>query len=556
MKDEHNKPKKGRGAKELLREALYAPSDELEPGGQPVSSTEDTDDVRHRLLSGFAKYLETTAGEYEGEEEKALRSALRAMRPKGSDATLSALKDDPAPSAVGRRRGARRYWTNVSVKALAGHETEGEKPVELITQKARDLIFEYVQEGGSIKPVDPFDLARYKKIGVEPREDVPDARTVHVGGRFLIQYNPTRSPARVRFSICHEITHTIFPDCAAQVRNRGTHEGMEADARQLESLCDVGAAELLMPIGSFREELEKQTLSVDALLGMKEQFKVSIEALLLRVIKLTETPCFLFSASRPDAGRPQYKVDYIFRSRTCRRFVPIGLRLPSDSVVAHCTQFGYTAKAHEIWHAPVGTLRIECVAVSPFPGSLHPRVMGIAVPAEHEAVNINSINYVHGDATKPRGGGHKIIAQIVNDKAALWGAGFALAVRRKWPDVQRNFASWAMFEPARLKLGNSHLSTVDDTTDVFHMICQRGYGDSPKPRIRYWALKTCLDRLAWLAVERDASVHMPRIGCGQAGGNWDMVSELITYLVCERGVRVTVYDLPGTVFVEKQPRLF
>src|ERR1041385_2710469 len=70
------------------------------------------------------------------------------------------------------------------------------------------------------------------------------------------------------------------------------------------------------------------------------------------------------------------------------------------------------------------------------------------------------------------------------------------------------------------------------------------------------ALKTCLDRLAQLARERNATVHMPRIGCGQAGGNWNMVSEMITYLLCERGIKVTVYDLPGTEFVEKHPTLF
>ena len=557
MKDEKEKPQKELGAKELLRAALLDPDDELEPSEQAGLPAEGDSSIRHRLLNEFASRLERKVEECEGEDKKAVRSALRSVKSQIADTRPAVAKTSAVERSSGRKDRALNYWTNSSVKALVGPNVKGEGPVKFITQKARDLIFEYVQNGGISQPLDPFDLARFKNLKVETCDDVRDARTVHAGGgRFLIQYNPKQPLVRIRYSICHEITHTIFPDCAARVQNRGTHEGMEPDDWQLESLCDVGAAELLMPIGSFREELEKEALSLNPLLKLKDTLQVSTEALLLRVIKLTQTPSFIFSASRPDDGVPRYKIDYSFRSRTFNGTIQYGLRLPNNSVVAGCTRFGFTDKAQELWHERLGTLRIECVAVSPYPGSVHPRVMGIAVPIEHEAVSPNSIHYVKGDATKPRGEGHHIIAQIVNDKAAMWGGGFALVVRRKWPEIQKNFSSWAMSEPGRLKLGNSHLSTVNDTTDVFHMICQRGYSPTPKPSIRYGALKTCLDRLAQLAIERNASIHMPRIGCGQAGGNWNIVSEMVTYFLCERGIKVTVYDPPGTEFIEKQPTLF
>jgi O-acetyl-ADP-ribose deacetylase (regulator of RNase III) len=556
MKDEKDNKS---GAKELLRKALFESDDELELKESEDSASEQTSmpDAKHSsLLSEFASHLEKKAKEYDGEAAESIKSALSSVRTQIQNKRPISKKDGSATKGGRHGYGTKSYWSNPSVRALADLEDDENKPVELITQKARDLIFEYIQEGGTVKPLDPFDLARYKKLKVEPCEDVLDARTVHTGGRLVIQYNPKRPRVRTRFSICHEITHTIFPDCAARVRNRATHEQMEADEWQLESLCDIGAAELLMPIGSFAD-LGKESLSVNALLKLREQFDVSTEALLIRVAKLTKTPCFIFCASRYDYGRPRYKIDYAFRTRTLRQPIPFGLRLPTDSVVANCTRYGFTDKGHEDWYAPLGTLRIECVAVSPYPNSIHPRVMGIAVPLEeHEDAGINSINYVTGDATEPRGRGHKIIAQVVNDQAAIWGAGFARVVRSKWPEVQKNFASWALAEHRRLKLGNSHLSSVDDSTDIFHMICQRGYGPSPKPRIRYSALKICLERLAKLAMERNASVHMPRIGCGQAAGNWDIVSELIMYSLCERGIRVNVYDLPGTEFVERQPTLF
>ena len=77
------------------------------------------------------------------------------------------------------------------------------------------------------------------------------------------------------------------------------------------------------------------------------------------------------------------------------------------------------------------------------------------------------------------------------------------------------------------------------------MISQRGYGPSAKPRIRYEALQVCLRQLAQEAQTQSASVHMPRIGCGEAGGSWPIVQELIETELLSKRVDVTVYDLPG-----------
>jgi len=44
------------------------------------------------------------------------------------------------------------------------------------------------------------------------------------------------------------------------------------------------------------------------------------------------------------------------------------------------------------------------------------------------------------------------------------------------------------------------------------------------------------------ALEPGASVHMPRIGCGLAGGRWPRVEPPITERLVRRGVKVTVYD--------------
>jgi hypothetical protein len=52
-----------------------------------------------------------------------------------------------------------------------------------------------------------------------------------------------------------------------------------------------------------------------------------------------------------------------------------------------------------------------------------------------------------------------------------------------------------------------------------------------------------LAKVAQKALELEASVHMPRIGCGLAGGEWSRIEPLIVNSLCEKGVDVTVYDL-------------
>ncbi len=63
------------------------------------------------------------------------------------------------------------------------------------------------------------------------------------------------------------------------------------------------------------------------------------------------------------------------------------------------------------------------------------------------------------------------------------------------------------------------------------------------PPLRYGALRACLDKVGARAVLNKASVHMPRIGCGLAGGDWTEVEKCIREtLIDTHNVPVTVYD--------------
>ena len=156
-----------------------------------------------------------------------------------------------------------------------------------------------------------------------------------------------------------------------------------------------------------------------------------------------------------------------------------------------------------------------------------------------------NITYQVGDATRPAGDHPKIIVHICNDVGG-WGKGFVVAVSRRWPEAERRYRAWHHGEePQPFALGQVQFIQVEDTIWVANLIGQHGmgfrHGLAP---IRYQAVRAGLHVVAAKAKELGASVHMPRIGSGLAGGKWDEVERIVQEELTVAGVAVTVYDLP------------
>ncbi|MFB6835157.1 macro domain-containing protein [Streptomyces hydrogenans] len=157
---------------------------------------------------------------------------------------------------------------------------------------------------------------------------------------------------------------------------------------------------------------------------------------------------------------------------------------------------------------------------------------------------MTEIAYVRGDATAPRGEGVRIVAHVCNDLGG-WGKGFVLAVSRRWPEPEAAFRRWHRERAANdFGLGAAQFVQVAPRLWVANLVGQRGIrtGRSTGVPVRYEAIDRALGRLADKAVELGASVHMPRIGCGLAGGRWERVEPLVRERLVERGIPVTVYD--------------
>lgn len=153
------------------------------------------------------------------------------------------------------------------------------------------------------------------------------------------------------------------------------------------------------------------------------------------------------------------------------------------------------------------------------------------------------IVYLRGDATSPQAKGVKIIAHVSND-AGGWGKGFVLAVSRRWPEPEAAYRSWYRGRAGNdFALGAAQFVQVEPSLWVANMIGQHGTRTGSKgPPVRYAAIDTALSLVGSRALELGASVHMPRIGCGLAGGRWELVEPLVLERLVGLGVRVVVYD--------------
>jgi hypothetical protein len=177
------------------------------------------------------------------------------------------------------------------------------------------------------------------------------------------------------------------------------------------------------------------------------------------------------------------------------------------------------------------------------------------------------MNIIDGDATKPKdwvrstGTNHKYIIHVCNDEGK-WGAGFVLALTKKWPWVENSYRKWS--KGAEFKDNDAikvisddnsmtgfHLGAiqiVDVTSDisVINMIGQRSCGPDEygHPPIRYYAIDECMKKVSKEVNRNLGTVHLPYLmGCALAGGSWPIIDGIISMRLS--GIPTTAYQFKG-----------
>lgn len=153
------------------------------------------------------------------------------------------------------------------------------------------------------------------------------------------------------------------------------------------------------------------------------------------------------------------------------------------------------------------------------------------------------MRYVTGDATLPQGAGGKLIVHVVNDQGG-WGKGFVVALSARYPAAEEAYRRWSRRPAADdppFALGQVQFVPVPPHLWIANLLAQHGYRrpDNPVP-LDYAALDQGLEAVAVFAGREGMSIHLPKIGAGLAGGDWDRIAALIDRRLA--GHDVTVYE--------------
>ena len=166
------------------------------------------------------------------------------------------------------------------------------------------------------------------------------------------------------------------------------------------------------------------------------------------------------------------------------------------------------------------------------------------------------IHYIIGDATLPieTEAENRLIVHCCNTLGA-WGAGFVVPLGNRYPLAKEGYKKFIAENG-----GNSILGEVNEVPVGKHLYVENLMGQSflrKKPNgeipCNYIAIETGFLNIIrkWLSYyevfhneKQNFSIHMPRIGCGLAGGDWKTIENIIQRTFVDiADVDVYVYDL-------------
>jgi uncharacterized protein DUF955 len=304
------------------------------------------------------------------------------------------------PPQFGTRRNA--LPGHPSIDALMEYALQNETPDDVIRRRCRELVAAAKGGGWTGPPFDPEILASLNDIFVErATEDIRADARIFPGneGRLIIQYSASVSVERQRFSICHEIAHTRFPDCYEEVRHRQQQRKLDWKHQELERLCNLGAAELLIPYDDFVAQTENREPSLELANELRQTFGCSMEATLYRMVDLAKVPCavvflserlkrkeerschpeFNFGLPKPE---PKFRVDYPRVSKTFSAYFPQHKSAPDSSVVYSATADSFPSSVEDWEISGLAPARVQAVALPVIPDKPQRRMAALFSAAD------------------------------------------------------------------------------------------------------------------------------------------------------------------------------
>ncbi len=204
------------------------------------------------------------------------------------------------------------------------------------------------------------------------------------GQQLEIVFDDGRPKTRQNFSICHEVCHTLFPDGYEMIRHRNNDRERFDPDRELEQLCDIGAAEILLPDEDFRIDVGRFGFGLAAVALLRERYEASREAVIRRMVQLDResgAAVFLEYRLKPSeeavsrqmslnglAAEPRRKlrIAYTVTSDSFGVFLPRHKSIPESSCVYEAAMNDHLTAATETWEIPgLPSCRVEAMRMPP-----------------------------------------------------------------------------------------------------------------------------------------------------------------------------------------------
>jgi Zn-dependent peptidase ImmA (M78 family) len=189
----------------------------------------------------------------------------------------------------------RSAWESPTARSL--RLVYGNKsPLSLFREKALE-----VRQTTGVKgpPFDPFEYARRLDIRVEEREGMSLDGVLSLQERqFVVHLKKEVFGLRKNFTLAHEIAHTFFYGLLA---HPNSFRGNVSSDPEEERLCDVAAAELLMPFSTFKADLLSDSeVTPRTLFSLVNRYQVSLQAISIRTTEVCrEIACAFWRRQGP-----------------------------------------------------------------------------------------------------------------------------------------------------------------------------------------------------------------------------------------------------------------
>lgn len=187
-----------------------------------------------------------------------------------------------------------------SIRALLEADG-GDDPFAAIRRRARAVVTEALALGWEGPPFDMTELASFRGLSVSESTGLANDQDACVTpGHVLV--NAGKHRVRRRYSVAHEVGHTLFPDYEEELRRAGTLWRRDGDESEFERLCQAAAAEFLMPLGAFEAAVRSRGRTLAGVVTLADDFDASLEAAARRIVETAEDPMAAVLLRPRDAG--------------------------------------------------------------------------------------------------------------------------------------------------------------------------------------------------------------------------------------------------------------